>query len=877
MPNEPTDAHRSDQHRNPAALEGEDTRSRRSSVSSHDTWNSSASDDEEEEQSAAQLPDAPRSGPDATRVNRAQKREDLPAALRAGPPNGAPIRSQLDGQSESDHSQAQWWSEPQHDTLRTPSQSRNPYIQRQQSGQGSDTVQNSQQAWHNESIPPRPTGAPPPPPVPVDATALPSFSTPSEELAGLDIGGSSSLQAREIRAAEEATAGLASARQEPTGMGTATDRSGAFNPWQEDLDRKENTEVAPRLPPAGTADDSPSLMDEAVESKTSTRSEPIGQTLGKSSSPLVNVSRDETGVTFNSGDSLNEAAKKQRNEFYHIKHINWYDRSGSGQARGRGSMRRSPILTQNANGPCPLLALVNALSLSTPLGLDTAFLETLRTREQITLGLLLDAVFEELVRRNDSSGHDLPDIGELYQFLITLHTGMNVNPRFVASRKTTETPAVFQEKPGTFEQTKDMQLYGTFDIALIHGWIVPSKSHTSIAFQRSAPTYDEALTIQFREEELLVKLSAHGLSDEDQQTFEDVASIKQFLSNYPTQLTDFGLETMSKWMEPGQIAILFRNDHFSTLYKQPQTGVLMTLVTDAGYSTHDEIVWESLVDVSGAASEMFSGDFRPVGNTSGVPSSDMTQAGVNSSDDLAENGWQTVQPRKQRGDVKAGAAMIPASQTALAATGTTDNNARTATEQEDHDLALALQLQEEEEDSNQRERERRQREENLSREFLDREHGERPPQIPPRRSHGATGQPSTPVPIRPSARTGDDTAPPPSYSEAANDRPYREAGSTPSGPQQGNALGALSALDAQRHQSAFAAQSSQYPQAASPSNRRRTSGIGGRMGRQQSQQSGYNGAPHSPGAYGGINNGQAGSTAQLAPGSRVPEEKCTLM
>jgi hypothetical protein len=52
--------------------------------------------------------------------------------------------------------------------------------------------------------------------------------------------------------------------------------------------------------------------------------------------------------------------KRQRSETYQIKQINWHDASST------INPRRSPILIQNANGPCPLLALVNALIISTP-------------------------------------------------------------------------------------------------------------------------------------------------------------------------------------------------------------------------------------------------------------------------------------------------------------------------------------------------------------------------------------------------------------------------------------------------------------------------------------------------------------------------------
>ncbi|KAG9704775.1 hypothetical protein KCU59_g22740, partial [Aureobasidium melanogenum] len=142
----------------------------------------------------------------------------------------------------------------------------------------------------------------------------------------------------------------------------------------------------------------------------------------------------------------------------------------------------------------------------------------------------------------------------------------------------------------------------------------------------------------------------------------------------------------------------FRNDHFSTLYKHPRSGTLMNLVTDAGYSSHDEIVWESLVDVSGAAGSFFSGDFRPVGNTS--------------SGTQNENDWQTVPTRNHRSS-RGAAADSSQSQPPAEPRGH-------GSEQEDADLALALQLQEEEEDQQRRaQAERRRQEDELSRQFLE--------------------------------------------------------------------------------------------------------------------------------------------------------------
>ncbi|KAM0805312.1 hypothetical protein BDR22DRAFT_798449, partial [Usnea florida] len=277
-------------------------------------------------------------------------------------------------------------------------------------------------------------------------------------------------------------------------------------------------------------------------------------------------------------------------ETYQIRLVNWYDASSP------TNPRRSPIMVQNANGPCPLLALVNALVLTTPSGITTALVETLRVREQVSLGLLLDAVIDELMSgRRRGSGGILPDVSELYAFLVTLHTGMNVNPRFVPLENSAD--------------TREMRLYSTFSIPLIHGWIPPRNHPAFAALKRTAETYEDAQNIMFREEELEEKLKRQGLGPEEQLILEDIASVKYFLSSTATQLTGYGLDTVTETLAPGCVAILFRNDHFSTLYRHPKSGQLLTLVTDMGYAGHDEVVWESLVDVSGEGCEFFAGDF----------------------------------------------------------------------------------------------------------------------------------------------------------------------------------------------------------------------------------------------------------------------------
>ena len=617
-----------------------------------------------------------------------------------------------------------------------------------------------------------------------------------------------------------------------------------------------------------------------------------------------------------------EVANRQRGETYQIKHVRWLDSSSQ-------ETKTTPILIQNKNGPCPLLALVNALTLLTPSSSHTGLIETLRVREQISLGLLLDAVFDELMsgRRGDAA-QELPDVGELYAFLITLHTGMNVNPRFVPMRRKehslvdgleSEVPLTLQDyrRPGAFEHTKEMLLYGTFSVPLMHGWI-PAKSHQAFAaLERSAQSYEDAQNLLFREEELEDKLQASGLSHDEQQMLEDIASIKYFLNSSATQLTGYGLDIIHDTLKPGEIVILFRNDHFSTLYKHPRSGQLLQLITDAGYSGHDEVVWESLVDVHGEGTEFFSGDFRPVSH--GINNGPSQQQAFELARDDS-SGWQTVGRNSRK------AATGPASPSSTdhrplpglppRLSGSTSVSGGT-TEQEDADLALAMQLQEEEEDRSRRSNAARQRENELSKAYLSSQNlpvrhldsnsnsnspssSSSPatnsrrstqtvrPLLPPRRDHTTTANARQPVHRETAADTADDDAPP-SYEQAAKSEPYHppsepaalgggsgagptisqagQAGSRPPQPQNQN----LPEGGRPRGQSAYSATNTNLQSA---SGQRRRSAMPGSYG-------GSSGSYQDLGVTGGMSRRRSAGTPGPSAGGAGAEERrekdCAVM
>lgn len=295
-----------------------------------------------------------------------------------------------------------------------------------------------------------------------------------------------------------------------------------------------------------------------------------------------------------------EAARQQeqRAETYSIRQINWTNREGT--------LLQSPILVQNKNGPCPLLALINALVLRADPNAQPPIVRALKTREQISLGLLIEALFEELTTCLGPDD-EFPDIEALTQFLTMLHTGMNVNPRL-----TLETA----ESLGTFLQTSDLRSYSTFGVPLIHGWLASWSSPEHAAMTRIAQFHEDIQLLPFRKQDFEDRIMrGDSLSPEEEQNIADIQAIENFVEiENATQLSPFGLTQLSTRLPPGSVSILFRNDHFSTLYKHPQSHQLFTLVTDAGYANHAEVVWESLVDVTGFNSEFLAGDFRAVGH-----------------------------------------------------------------------------------------------------------------------------------------------------------------------------------------------------------------------------------------------------------------------
>ncbi|KAL8543812.1 hypothetical protein ACS0TY_004391 [Phlomoides rotata] len=131
--------------------------------------------------------------------------------------------------------------------------------------------------------------------------------------------------------------------------------------------------------------------------------------------------------------------------------------------------RTTPIILQNDNGPCPLLAICNVLSLKNSLNLSPDIPEVSQEK-------LLSLVAERLIDSNTNTDNkdtgfvenQLQNIADAIDLLPRLTTGIDVNIKF--------------RRIDDFEFTPECAIFDLLDIPLYHGWIVdPQDSETADA------------------------------------------------------------------------------------------------------------------------------------------------------------------------------------------------------------------------------------------------------------------------------------------------------------------------------------------------------------------------------------------------------------
>ncbi|KAL3232817.1 hypothetical protein RNJ44_04733 [Nakaseomyces bracarensis] len=242
------------------------------------------------------------------------------------------------------------------------------------------------------------------------------------------------------------------------------------------------------------------------------------------------------------------------------------------------------VLLQNENGPCALVALCNVLLLDPSCASNSSELIKLlqNTRSQVSLDDIL-TVLANIAISNANGDTEDESLSHILSILPQLHTGLNINPQF----------------DGTFEDTMEMSLFKLFKINILHGWVSPKKDINKYTYEGSQQLLTQVVDIQ----------ESNGTGDEEnRQILEEAEMIQLFLQQSLTQLTDEGLTHIKSILENGNFAVLFRNDHFSTITKYD--GRLYALVTDLGFKSCKEIIWECIGSLDGSDDTFYTCDFN---------------------------------------------------------------------------------------------------------------------------------------------------------------------------------------------------------------------------------------------------------------------------
>lgn len=247
--------------------------------------------------------------------------------------------------------------------------------------------------------------------------------------------------------------------------------------------------------------------------------------------------------------------------------------------------KKVPVILQNKNGPCPLINICNVLLLRNQMKLEfnTEIISNenlIQKLADILFGVFVPRILDQ--RKNTYQKYNLieQNINDALSIFERLQYGLNVNVKFSACTH--------------FEYTKEIEIFDLFSINLYHGWLIdPEQKNFYNNFGEMS--YNQLI-------EIILNSSDSDFSskkDDDQKFLLNVLA-DDFLKTTASQLTYYGLSSLHDTLGSSELAVLFRNNHFSTIFKHPQNNCLYTLVTDSGYLNHPEIVWETLDNIEGA-------------------------------------------------------------------------------------------------------------------------------------------------------------------------------------------------------------------------------------------------------------------------------------
>eukprot|EP00095_Tigriopus_kingsejongensis_P002162 maker-scaffold248_size238799-snap-gene-1.35 protein:Tk02162 transcript:maker-scaffold248_size238799-snap-gene-1.35-mRNA-1 annotation:"protein fam63b" len=231
---------------------------------------------------------------------------------------------------------------------------------------------------------------------------------------------------------------------------------------------------------------------------------------------------------------------------------------------------RCPIVTQEANGPCPLLSLMNLLLLRGKTALPDGC-EVISSDELVEkLADILLASMPKEVASSERLNYE-QNINDAIALLPSIVKGLFVNIRFGGVTQ--------------FEFTDSLVIFDLLNVPLYHAWVVDPQNR---------PLAEAVGNLGYNE--LTAKIVTDMSSEDDEKVSSALLS-RQFLEESASQMTFHGLCELNEKIRDGELAVMFRNNHFSTLYKQK--GELFELMNDQGFLKEPSVVWQTLATIDG--------------------------------------------------------------------------------------------------------------------------------------------------------------------------------------------------------------------------------------------------------------------------------------
>ncbi|GAB6032762.1 hypothetical protein CHUAL_011629 [Chamberlinius hualienensis] len=274
---------------------------------------------------------------------------------------------------------------------------------------------------------------------------------------------------------------------------------------------------------------------------------------------ILPLTESELSAMTASVSSLGASSSSRENAFeYKIKQIRINDTT-------------IPIITQNENGPCPLIAVVNVLLLRSK---TNPFASKPVVNAKDLADYIGDYILLSLPKEYSCEGiqRDFEyNMDDAISKFPKLQTGLDVNVKFTGVKE--------------FEYTSECIIFDLLNIPLYHGWLVDPQ----------AKDVEQAIG-KLSYNQLVEKIITNKSSTESDLVTEALVA-ESFLERTASQLTYYGLCELNNAMKSGELAVFFRNNHFSTIYKHKNE--LFQLVTDQGFLHESNVVWETLSNIDG--------------------------------------------------------------------------------------------------------------------------------------------------------------------------------------------------------------------------------------------------------------------------------------